>query len=340
MSVTAPQLQSSAESESDSDADSGSDAESERTHPSPSASDFTVKPIVSKPMDDRSEAKKPVTKPGARRPAETDLNGKESAKKRKKVMDGDEDGGEVTGKKGPGIQRLWSEDDEIVILKGMLDYHLKKGIDPYSDMGEFLEFIRNSLHVDVNKNQLMDKVRRLKKKYQNNTEKGDNGEDPVFSKLHDVKSFDLSKKIWGGLGSNKTGAADDHDLKNKRWKSKNSGNVNSKSVLALSKQEAAAVKREASNGEYAGELKDVKRDNFWSLYPYMSEAVESGLVPDSIKSFVKNNMSLIGGSKAKELEGKWEKMKVDEIKLYLKQVILVEETTRLVLDAMKSSSTS
>lgn len=85
MSVIAPQTQSSAESESDFDANFGSDAESKRTHPSPSASDFIVKPISSKPMDGCSESKKLVTKLCPRRPTKTDLNEKESAKKRKKV---------------------------------------------------------------------------------------------------------------------------------------------------------------------------------------------------------------------------------------------------------------
>ncbi|MBA0600326.1 hypothetical protein Gorai_006515 [Gossypium raimondii] len=72
------------------------------------------------------------------------------------------------------FQRLFSEDDEIALLKGMLDYSAKTGADPHTDMNGFYDFVKKSIHT--------------------------NGEDPTFSKAHEQKAFELSKKIWGVSG--------------------------------------------------------------------------------------------------------------------------------------------
>ncbi|TQD82525.1 hypothetical protein C1H46_031906 [Malus baccata] len=73
----------------------------------------------------------------------------------------------------------------------------KKGVAASSNMAPFLEFIKNDLQVDLSTDQLAkkltDKIKRLKKKYQ----AGEDGEDPVFSKPHGLKCFELCKNIWG-----------------------------------------------------------------------------------------------------------------------------------------------
>ncbi|KAI8532638.1 hypothetical protein RHMOL_Rhmol11G0229000 [Rhododendron molle] len=78
--------------------------------------------------------KKPTSKPSAKRPVTETDNGK---KKKAKVD-------EEQKKSGGSVNRLWSKDDETVILKGMADFQSKKGPDPSSLMGEFHEFIRKS----------------------------------------------------------------------------------------------------------------------------------------------------------------------------------------------------
>ncbi|KAL6220340.1 hypothetical protein ACLB2K_008096 [Fragaria x ananassa] len=105
---------------SESASDAGSETESDAMTHSPTASYFTVKPIVSKPMND--SAAKPTKKTAAaaapaKRAAESDPNPKDSKKKKK-------------GSSG------------------------KNGTDPSSNMGAFHEFLRRSLKADVNKNQL------------------------------------------------------------------------------------------------------------------------------------------------------------------------------------------
>ncbi|KAL5577870.1 hypothetical protein UlMin_019569 [Ulmus minor] len=177
---------------SDSNSGSNSDAEPEGNHQS-GALDPNIKPITSKPMEEMSNESKVknskcskkkapeedvVTYDGATAPVEEDS---------KKFID-----------EMKLFQRLFSEDDEIVILKGMLDYIAKKREDPSADMDVFLDFIKNSLHTDFTKNKLSNKIRRLRKKYLNNVRKGNNPTKP-----HEHKGFELSKKIWGGEGTSK-----------------------------------------------------------------------------------------------------------------------------------------
>ncbi|KAK9998109.1 hypothetical protein SO802_017712 [Lithocarpus litseifolius] len=94
------------------------------------------------------------------------------------------------------FQRLWSDDNEIELLKGMLDYRAIHDSDPAADAAAFYEFVKESLHVEVTKAQLVDKMKRLRKKYRNNAGRGKKGKDPSFSKPHERKTYELSKKIW------------------------------------------------------------------------------------------------------------------------------------------------
>ncbi|PPD94924.1 hypothetical protein GOBAR_DD08027 [Gossypium barbadense] len=85
------------------------------------------------------------------------------------------------------FQRLFSEDDEIALLKSMLAYSAKKGADPCADMNGFYDFVKKLIHIDVTKAQMMDKLK-------------DKGEDRTFSKAHEQNAFELSKNIWGKEG--------------------------------------------------------------------------------------------------------------------------------------------
>ncbi|XP_043698548.1 STOREKEEPER protein-like [Telopea speciosissima] len=215
---------SDGEDDGDSSTESGSDSESPEKPARPSRSaDPNIKPISSKPMDDGPKSKKPAAMPSAasslaalpaksrvaaKRPAESDIDKSKNSKRGKRKPSDDELDAGVSedAEKKPGddrkkqlFQRVWTEDDELAILKGMLDYFSMKGTDPSTDMNAFHEYIKKSFHVEFTRNQLADKIRRLKKKYRNNVGKG---KDPVFSKPHEHKAFELSKKIWGADAAN------------------------------------------------------------------------------------------------------------------------------------------
>lgn len=341
-----PEPQSSDDEEDEeSDSESGSDSDpSPEKPPRPSrGADPKIKPITSKPMDDAPKSKKPATKPAAapaaletrtkstssvKRSLESDGNN-DSKRRKKKVLDEEEDGGlgEETEKKPKQLfQRLWTEDDELAILKGMLDYYSKKGTDPSADMNAFHDFIKKSLHVDVTRNQLADKIRRLKKKYQNNASRGKEGEDPVFSKPHEHKAFELSKKIWGAEAND---VRSDQIVSNGKMgkirKVKNATGSPKLKALPAPEVSKVAVKAE--------------EEFDWSVYPYLKDSFQS---EDNLKmlvrtlggTFVNEGLSLIGSSKLKEMEEEWRNLRKIEFDISLTRIELIRGQMKTIQDAV------
>ncbi|XP_028093948.1 STOREKEEPER protein-like [Camellia sinensis] len=155
-------------------------------------------------------------------------------------------------------------------------------------MGAFHEFIKKLLRADVLKNQLMHKVKRLKK-YQINAEKG---KDPIFTKPHELKTFELSKKIWGGGANNVDDSA-------------------RKSDTTKSRKHVKLVLQETSKVEVNDPIVDQK--DFWSMFPCLKESLElkdySNLsMPELGKNSMKDSMSMIRTAKAMELEEKWKNL--------------------------------
>ncbi|KAI3989509.1 hypothetical protein MKX01_022784 [Papaver californicum] len=59
--------------------------------------------------------------------------------------------------------------------------------------------IKTKLQLEFSKNQLVEKLRRLKKKYKNVMSRISSGKkDLIFKTSHDQSYFEISKKIWGG----------------------------------------------------------------------------------------------------------------------------------------------
>lgn len=207
--------------------------------------------------------------------------------------------------KKPLFQRLWSEDDKIVILKGIKDYVAKKGIDSFNNMNAFHDFIKESLHVDVSTSQLQDKVRRLKKKFLNNVRKEKEGKYRIFSKPHEQKSYDASKKIWASDG---------------KLLGPHSSKVNNGSARKNSTQPNARRPVEQSGAR--------RYIQFGSSVGVGDTAVEHEILNDGLE--------YIERSKRVELEEKWKALRVEEYQLYLKKVELLGELATLVLEAIKA----
>ncbi|KAL0890806.1 hypothetical protein Bca101_014789 [Brassica carinata] len=103
------------------------------------------------------------------------------------------------------FQRLWTDEDEIELLRGFLDYiTTHRGGSGSShhppDTAPFYEQIKSKLQLEFNKNQLVEKLRRLKKKYRNVMSKFGSGKEVVFKSAHDQATFDISRKIWNQTG--------------------------------------------------------------------------------------------------------------------------------------------
>ncbi|RDY05318.1 putative transcription factor, partial [Mucuna pruriens] len=351
---TTPNPQSSS---SDSDTESGSETESE-PDPTPSK----VKPLASKPMD---PPQKPKVQPSPapvksipKRPLDNNahhVSDSNPKRPKKKATDSfspaaaapsDEDMEEDAKKSGDHLkrfQRLWSEDDEIAILKGMVEFTSKTGQDPlkFTNANAFHDFMKKSLHAECSSNQLKEKVRRLKKKFETNAGKVKNGEGPSFAKLHDQRSFELSKKVWG----NEQGGAANGPVEKPKANGNAAKSPKKKETVARNVASAKKLKPEAkpdTKPESAPvaslELKesgrmeiDQKPDSgvgaslLWRQMSRYKEGVSGYQLNDDE---VKRGLELIGESKRAELEEKWKKLQLAEMELFANRSLLIGEQTR------------
>ncbi|XP_023002944.1 probable transcription factor At1g61730 [Cucurbita maxima] len=329
------QAQSSS-SERGSGSDSDTDTESERN----------VKPIASKPMEETPKVKKPRSKPSAsatpaRSSFKTPSDTTRDAKRAKKSSVADADDGAVAeddSKKSVDeskklFQRLWSEDDEIAILKGMIDYSAKKGTDPALEMNSFHDFIKKSLHVDVTRAQLVDKIRRLRKKFRNNVDRGKKGADPTFSKAHEQKGFELSKKIWGGEGFARTPAVEQLKLNVNGAPNKNQRGSTSKTLASLKAELLPSPEASKEDGKMKVNDNEAPSGCMDGFVAFERSFGAVGLP----ESFLKPGLELIRQSKRTELEEEWKKLHVAELELFLKKTELIRDQAKLILEAYKSS---
>ncbi|XWS27467.1 hypothetical protein CRYUN_Cryun26dG0117500 [Craigia yunnanensis] len=313
--------------------ESGSDSESESDTPTP-----TVKPIATKLMEETSNVKRPrsefLTSPvkasSAKRPSESDQEAKEA--KRPKKKSGEE--GSATAAvveevkktredtKKQLFQRLFSEDDEIAVLKGMLEYFDKKGADPCADMNAFYNFVKKSIHTDVTKAQLMDKIRRLRKKFENNAGKGKMGEDRTFSKPHEQKAFELSKMIWGNDGI--TGK-----VESSAAKSNGKTKGNNKALVELKPELLSSPKKKVERGE----TMEVDKKGSKSLGSFFYKRFGVAGLEEKV---LKNGLDMIGEEKRAALEEKWKKLQIAELELFLQRSELIKEHAKLILEFYKS----
>ncbi|KAG2322861.1 hypothetical protein Bca4012_058332 [Brassica carinata] len=117
--------------------------------------------------------------------------------------------------KKPSSQRLWSEEDEISVLQGMIDFKADTGKSPYEDMDRFYELTSKSISFEASKIQFVDKIRSLKRKYMGKVKQGVES----LAKDHDIKCLKLAKHIWGshGMALNSNVKKTEKSLVVKRW---------------------------------------------------------------------------------------------------------------------------
>ena len=329
---TTPQPQPQPQpSSSESESDSGSETEDD--HPI-AATDSKVKPIASKPMEEapkKNSKLQPSATPsrsGTKRPNENNRPG--SGVKKAKGTDtasnnevpAAEDGGKKVDSKKL-FQRLWSEDDELVILNGMNEFRVKNGVDPYKNMDAFHDFIKESLHVDVSRSQLTDKIWRLKKKHQKNATRGKNGEDPKFTKLHDKKVYELSKKIWGSEGTNR---GVEHDKSNGKARNSKKG--------GSSKNVASPQAQLSLSPHSKGVEKTDVDQNSGSILSLNQMIKYSGLNEDVIR----RGFESVEALKKTEFEEKWKNLQLLELEFFVKRAELIRDHSKLVLEAYRSSN--
>ncbi|XP_020582800.1 STOREKEEPER protein-like [Phalaenopsis equestris] len=184
--------------------DEGSESEEEESTADNESSD-------SQNMDDDKQAPDPFLDPVSKKPlvsstqpVEKEPNsGKQSAashariskKKRKASVVG------PGGQEKERFRRIWSYEDELALLQGILEYKEQYHAIPYAHVHaeSLLKSVKDSLSISVSANQITDKVRRLKKRYKNTAARRILAKRSKFSDAHNAAVFDLSKMIWDSL---------------------------------------------------------------------------------------------------------------------------------------------
>lgn len=228
------------------------------------------------------------------------------------------------GEKKQLFQRLWSEDNEIELIEGMINYVNEKGKDPVADVNDFHDFVKKSLHVDVNNKQVIAKVRRLRKKYENNVARAENQSKKVrsFSNPHEKKMYELSKNLWGN-DSNKN-VVMSSTIKKVNVTPK--PNKNRKSNVNGGGEPEPEPELEVTPKEVQPKVVQPLRSDHGSMgFMFTDEAI------------MNKGLELLSAPKKLEMEEKWKNLKVQELKHFLKKVELLKEQGEIVLNAMVKS---
>ncbi|KNA02725.1 hypothetical protein SOVF_215960, partial [Spinacia oleracea] len=237
------------------------------------------------------------------------------------------------------FQRVFSEDDEIEILKGMIEYRAKRGADPMFEIDDFYGFVKKSVHVDVNKGQIVDKVRRLKKKFFNAKKK-------KLSNPHEIHAFELSKKIWDINGGDDV--MEDDKI--------NNGAVehNNNNVWSSPKPKPRVLKLKTGGGGGVGgtstgnggvvleEMKKKKEDNEGEKGGgKVSEFVEKDVefeVGEAVawEKLRKKGLTMMGAKARAEIDEMWEKVAMKQAEAKILRSEVEQEETRRIMEALRS----
>ncbi|KAI3903883.1 hypothetical protein MKW92_023188 [Papaver armeniacum] len=278
------------------------------------------------------------------------------------------------------FQRLWTDEDEIGLLQGFLEYNTKqrgtgtKNSSSYHhDTGPFYDQIKTKLQLEFNKNQLVEKLRRLKKKYRNVMSRVSSGKDLIFKTPHDQSCFEISKKIWGAeTGGNVVvsgGGVEEEDgnpnpLQIVEVKNVSVGNnggvaadINGSEKQAIPRSRKRIRKRtevppnvsNPSNIPVNLSVSSVIEETVKScLSPLFKELLQSaingpnnvrglgvmGLNPLNLGANSSSSMNLLSGEMVDE---KWKKQQVLELEVYAKRMDLVQDQIKLALEELRST---
>ncbi|GLT38828.1 hypothetical protein SLA2020_130500 [Shorea laevis] len=275
------------------------------------------------------------------------------------------------------FQRLWTDEDEIELLQGFLDYTTQRGntISHHHDTALFYDQIKSKLQLDFNKNQLVEKLRRLKKKYRNVMTKISSGKDVSFKSPHDQATFEISRKIWGNdLGKPGVGGVEDNVLDDdeanvnnappsedfgdkkiprsrKKSRSKPGVKIEERPVMndgffVHNSSNNGNVDGVAAGGNVAGLIEGAVRS---CLSPLFKELLSSamgggygmrgygGLPLNAMPLHFGGGLNLGGGGSGGELvDERWRKQQILELEVYSKRLELVQDQIKAALDELRS----
>ncbi|RWV82646.1 hypothetical protein GW17_00055835, partial [Ensete ventricosum] len=235
------------------------------------------------------------------------------------------------------FQRLWTDEEEIKILQGFFEFTSKRGTTFAShqyDTGPFYEEIKKQFQIEFTKNQLIEKLRRLKKKYRNCVSRmGSVGKDFAFKSSHERAIYEIACKIWSA-GSKRAHESDDEDLNA-------SNNAISDEIIADDEMHTPL----ASSAGIPNIIEETVKNCLSPLFKeVVNSAIGSPLGPGLIGGTSPLNllpMSLRGGDSlvapGMTMDDKWRTQQILELEVYLKRIELVMDHIKATMEELKSA---
>ncbi|ESQ52261.1 hypothetical protein EUTSA_v10016755mg [Eutrema salsugineum] len=91
---------------------------------------------------------------------------------------------------------IWSKNEELVILGSIVDYEKETKMSYRSDWDGFYGYVKDFIEANFSKQQLMDKIKNLKKRFLNNQARSIKGKGLSFTNTDDDEIFKTSMIIW------------------------------------------------------------------------------------------------------------------------------------------------
>jgi hypothetical protein len=236
------------------------------------------------------------------------------------------------------FHRIWTKEDEMELLQGFLDYKTRRGSTHCNDTALFYDQIRSKLQVVFNKNQLFEKLRRLKKKYRNFLYKIGSDKDFSFRSAHDQATFEISRKIWG--------VDDDHDhepspnledlnLVNVKVESEEVVGDSRPPKVIKSNNGSAANHKNIDNDDHNDNIEETMRSSCLSplFKDLLSNAFSPMSAPLSPAGVSATTMNLRSGEAVDE---KWREQRILELEEYSKRLELIQDRIKGALEELRS----
>ncbi|RCV14179.1 hypothetical protein SETIT_2G404900v2 [Setaria italica] len=287
------------------------------------------------------------------------------------VPAGGSGGGPVTsgngGERRPLFQRLWTEEDEIVILRGFAEFTAARGTAFAShqyDTDPFYEDMRRRLQLDFSKSQLVEKLRRLKRKYRNCVSRlRESGATFSFRSPHEQAIFEIARNIWRPTNKHGRDPSADSDDEDAAANTSPNGEVKSPSGRQRRRRRATDFAAAAGTAPATSMVQPpqpvqlpvsvpVKMEDSLPALPQTQMPVTvtmDGSEPLRLPVMSPQSVINVGtnpfGTKLPEpplglpMEGeKWRKQRILELEVYLKRIELLQDQAKATLEELKSST--
>ncbi|XP_031482007.1 probable transcription factor At4g00390 [Nymphaea colorata] len=312
----------------------------------------SAKPLNSKPMDSKTTVKpsQPASQAKPKRPADSSKEDESKKKKKKKKNDEEEleaedlaaeveakkedkpDGSKTPQDRKKLFQRVWDAEDEINLLTTL--FHYTKDGGHAHDLNGFFNFSRKDLE-KFKKTQLQDKVRKLKKRYENVVAKEKkSGKTTTFKSPHEQEAFSLSQLIWGEKGEYDSQKEANEQS---RQKSPTKNNDGEEKKLNNNRTNVLALKREEPHSSVSKDENHVRLFENMEIGVGMTKEDELGSTVVNMVEVVDKWIKLADQSKVKDLQERQRKLEGRLLEIHSEHLEIASARAKLALEAFKTS---